>query len=675
MGRPKRKLPARRFVSKIKAVGNLQDILERALAEHRAGRIAAAEQVYRDLVAEDSDFHPAWHLLGVALLQQGRAAEAVHALQRAATLNPSEAKYQNNLGGALSALSRAEDALSAFEQAAALAPGYAEPIYNAGVVHQNAGRMVEAEEAYRRALAVAPDHAGAHNNLGAVFQEQGRLDDALRHFEAAAAIEATNSEALRNIASLHEMSGDRDAAREAIGRAMVKAPSSSFTIKNALLLPVVYADKADLDDSRQVFAKGLKELLASPLAIKDPVLEGARGPFFLAYQGQNDRHLAEQLADIYRRACPLLVFTAPHCLRSRRRTGRLRIGFLSRYFSNHTIGKLNRGLIARLPRGRFEVYVFSIGNAADELAKEIQVSADVFVRLDSNLKGAAQRIADMELDVLHYTDLGMDPFSYFLAFMRLAPIQTMSWGHPVTSGLGTIDHFISWDAAETEEADDHYTERLTRFSRMVSYYPRPAPVPPIDRGSMGWKAGRRVYFCAQTLFKIHPDMDLAFRGIIERDPEAQIVLIANTGARAREGLLTRWRKQGIEDSFAFVPRMTNERYRQMLGAADVVIDSFPFSGGNSSLDAFADGVPIVTLPGEYLRGRVTAAMYKQMAIDECTARSVADYADKAVLMARSPDMHRNLSLKIAERNAELFDDQRVIKEFADFFERVADEHR
>ena len=153
------------------------------------------------------------------------------------------------------------------------------------------------------------------------------------------------------------------------------------------------------------------------------------------------------------------------------------------------------------------------------------------------------------------------------------------------------------------------------------------------------------------------------------------MLIANTGARAREGLLTRWRKQGIEDSFAFVPRMTNERYRQMLGAADVVIDSFPFSGGNSSLDAFADGVPIVTLPGEYLRGRVTAAMYKQMAIDECTARSVADYADKAVLMARSPDMHRNLSLKIAERNAELFDDQRVIKEFADFFERVADEHR
>lgn len=648
-----------------------EDTFQRAVAEHRAGRFAAAETAYRLLLARDETFHPAWHALGVALLQSGNSAEALNALERAVEIAPHEAKYHNNLGSTLVALGRDAEAKAAFAQSAAIAPDYAEAVYNLGVIDYRAGRLTEAEAFFRRAIEIDPTHAEALNNLGAILQERGQLLPALESFEAAVTARPSYFDAVNNVAGWHEVLGNRAEARDWLTRASALRPASALAVKRALLSPVVYRDPEDIERTRRDVEDGLARLEADPPHLDDPLHLAARGHYFLTYDGRDIRGFNERLAAFYRRACPSLNYVAPD-LDRRRRGERLRIGFVSEHFHFHSVGRLYRGLIARLPRARFEVIVFVVGNSDDQMAREIRASADKVVRLPSDFAGASATLAEAKLDILHYADVGMDPMTYFLAFHRLAPVQTTSWGHPITTGLQTIDHFISWNGAELPGAQSHYSEKLQRFERMISYFERVAPVASSGRDSFGLPADRHIYLCQQTLYKIHPDMDMAFRGIVERDPAALILFIDSKTQHARDILSQRWRRQGLSEHMQLVPRMGAERYLQMLPVADVLLDSFPYSGGLTALDCFSLGLPIVTYPSEFMRGRIAGAMYRQMDVEGCTAVSLDDYAAKAVLIASNDDARHAVRQLIADRSAALFEDARVIDEFSAFYEAAAE---
>ena len=153
--------------------------------------------------------------------------------------------------------------------------------------------------------------------------------------------------------------------------------------------------------------------------------------------------------------------------------GRLKVGFLSAYFRDHTIGRLNIGRIERLPRADFSVTVLSVGPHGDEMAQRFRRAADRYVVLPRDVAEARRLIADEKLDILLFTDVGMDALTYTLAFSRMAPLQSATWGHPVTTGSPSIDCFLSSKLLETEDADRHYTERLVRLPSLGTYYERP----------------------------------------------------------------------------------------------------------------------------------------------------------------------------------------------------------
>ncbi len=649
-----------------------EEALARALAEHRAGRPEAAEPVYRRLVAEAPACHAAWHLLGIVLLNRGAAPEAVAHIGRALDLAPDNARYAANLGVACQAAGRSGDAIAAFERVHALDPTDGEPLFAIGTIHQEANDAARAEAFYRRALALDPGHAPASNNLGVLLKDAGRREDARALFERAAAADAGYVEAHLNLGQLAEELGDVAVARRHFDTVLARGPDPAAAFKRALLLPVVYGSAADVAQHRRRFEAALAGLAASPPRLRDPLREGSRAPFFLAYQGYDDRAVNEALAGLYRRACPELSYVAPHCRAPRPPAGRIRIGFVSKHLRGHTIGKLNRGLIAGLPRAAFEVTVFSVGASDDAMAAEIRNSADHAVRLPATLEGARRAIADRGLDILYFPDIGMEPFTYFLAFARLAPVQCTTWGHPVTSGLDTLDYFVSCRAAETAQAGAHYSERLVPFERFSTCFRRPARVSGA-RAEFGLPEGRTIYLCPQTLFKLHPDMDAAFTGIAARDPRALFVLIDMGNPAARAGLEARWAAAApqLARHVVFVPRMDEAKFMRLLTLADVMLDPFPFCGGNTSLEAFAQHVPIVTFPSELLRGRLTAALYAQMGIAEGVAESLEAYVARAVAIATDRDRHAALVGAIAERADALFDDREVIAEFARFFETAA----
>ena len=425
----------------------------------------------------------------------------------------------------------------------------------------------------------------------------------------------------------------------------------------------------------------LDELLAEgpkPLGqVPDPFAASLWTNFYLAYHGENDRDLQVKTAAVYRRICPSLDYVAPHCSAQRTRGGRIKVGLISNFLRNHSIGRTSRGLFARLSREHFEVTAIFVAPAVDDaFSQAIRRDAEHAVVVPRDLERAREAIAALHLDVLFYQDIGMEPFTYFLAYARLAPVQCVSFGHPDTTGIPTIDWFVSNDAYEPAGASAHYSESLYLLHDLptLAYYYRPQPREPRKpRTAFGLPDGGRLYLCPQNLFKVHPDMDDLIAGILRADPDGIVVLVEGRVRNWSRLLRARWQgtMADVQQRIVFVPRMRDEDYLNLIALADVMLDTVHFNGMNTSLEALAVGTPIVTMPGAFQRGRHTQAMYRSMGLDDLVAADASAYVAMAVRLANDPEWRAEVVGRILERNGVLFENDAVVREFERFFVDVA----
>jgi predicted O-linked N-acetylglucosamine transferase (SPINDLY family) len=496
-----------------------------------------------------------------------------------------------------------------------------------------------------RALDAAPD-VRLLLRLAAALQERNRGADALACYQRILEIDPANGEALLCLAVLHE-DASVDQGRAYMDRYIHARPrDAAGHLRRALMLPAIAQSTEHIDQVTQRLDGELDAILSGRFPpIPQPEFEVGATPFFLAYYGRNPRPLVAKVA----RACRSVYPTQTECRRKLFSNGkRLRIGFISAHFYEHSVGKTLYGFIRDLPRDQYEVLVFALAPRADEWNARLRSAADRYTELPLEVAKAREAIAAANLDIAFFADLGMDPVTYFLAYWRLAPLQAATWGHSVTSGIDTVDYYVSHDAVEIPNAQEHYTERLIR---LPGYFVPRYLKPPLPSPRAARARGRR-YHCPQNLFKLHPDFDSALRGILERDAEAQIVLVDSN--RPWTGQLDQ-RLQRSLGAYAsrvhIAPRMSHAQFLEHLAGADVVLDPFYFGGWNSSCDAFALGVPIVTLPGFLLPGRYTGGLYQEMGVEGAVASSPEDYVDIALRLARDEPFREQIS----GRSGRLFD--------------------
>ena len=548
--------------------------------------------------------------------------------------------------------------------------------YREGLAHARAGRYDAAFAPLQHAAAAAPDDAAIANDLGACLELAGDLTAALACYERACRL-ADLPLYLANLAKAHNRSGRHRAARETWLRLHAHpgaADRDRYALYAALQLPAIPQDEAEIDAVRAEVAAALARLAAQPLAIAHPE-DGYAMPFFLSYHGRGNRELFVALSQLLRRATPSLSFVAPHCIDYAGPRGpRIRVGFISAFLHNHSIGHTTRGFIAELDRRRCEVVTLRLPPFVhDELARTIDADSDRVVRVEGTLAAMRSTIAAEALDVLFFQDIGMEPWSYFLAFARLAPVQCVSFGHPDTTGIDTVDWFVSGELFELPGAAADYSERLhlVVHAGTLAYY-QPPEVPAATDDAPAGPApapGLHRYLCAQTLFKVHPRMDALFGAILGRDPAAEIVLIEATERQWTQALRSRLQRSlgALAERIRFVPRARHRAYLQLIASAHVSLDTVGFNGMNTSLEAFALDVPVVTLPTDLQRGRHTAGMYRRMGLERHIAATDDDYVDRAVRAGCDPAFRAAWSADIAAHKAVLYRDAEVVRQFEDFF--------
>jgi CRISPR-associated protein Csy1 len=410
----------------------------------------------------------------------------------------------------------------------------------------------------------------------------------------------------------------------------------------ALFLPQIYDDIDDLRRWRTRYARGLDELESdlTRLQKKPEALWGLDwSNFYLGYQGENDLALQRRYANVVdalaKAAAPgwtVPIEPATH------RERRPRIGFASSFFRNCTVGSYFGPWATGLDRNRFEVHVFHYALEIDQATVGIRNGVERFVHVPRNARQIATEIREADLDVLIYPQLGMDGCDVTLAAMRLAPVQCAAWGHPETTGSRMIDGFFSCADMEPEDASSHYSERLLRLPGLGTRYARPE-VAPATRMRFGLPDAGRLYVCPHSLFKIHPDNDTMFADILERDPSSLLVLCADltqpvsTQFRTRLGRVLREHGIDFDRRVLFQPLRPPPEFRSMLSVCDVMLDTLHWSGGNTSLDALAADLPIVTRPGAMMRGRQSAAMLRAIGLPELVVDSPTEAAKKAIEIA------------------------------------------
>ena len=205
------------------------------------------------------------------------------------------------------------------------------------------------------------------------------------------------------------------------------------------------------------------------------------------------------MSALYRTLAPKLKYVAEHLLRRdetqgrRERNDRIRVGFVSKFLTvNHAHGQLLEGVISHLPRTTFEVVAIAIPNSQTAVLDSIRNGSDVFVTTSLNFFEVRETIAKLELDVLVYADFLSEPITHFLVHSRLARVQCVFWGNPITTGTDTIDYYMSGEYMERKDSEQDYTEQVVLLPGQGIWYDR-IPFPHTALKALGGRVGSRVH--------------------------------------------------------------------------------------------------------------------------------------------------------------------------------------
>ncbi len=701
--------------------------LNRARQLLQMGRPEEAKNTLRKVLESDPNHPDTAYLLGMIFLQSGDAKSAAPHMETAARGWPNNAEAQVNLGHCLRAVGRFDDAAAAIERAIAINPDFAQAYNNLGLIRRSQGRLKEAEAAYREALAIIPNLVPANFNLANVLQQMGRYAEAVTvyhrlntlapsnpdthtglalaldgindhagakaSYERAIQLEPRHVPALANLGLMLKRLGKIDEAlvwlqraveanprsadaQEKYARALWDSgrydegvahfeeavrlrPTAETRVNAATLVPPVFTSLESVTQWRERLVREVGKLRGDGVKI-DLTDHIARSPFYVVYSGLDDRDVLSEIAELHQAPSDPAL--------SRGAAGRLRVGFISAFLKDHTVGLWTQGLIARLPRDKFEIIGISTVPHADDVARFIRGQCDRFIDLPSRVVEMRSAIANLGLDVLIYADLGMEGITYTLAFSRLAPVQCVMWGHPSTSGIGTIDYFLSSELAEAEGAEANYTERLVRFKNLPLYYYRPPQAPLRTREDFKQPSDGHLYGCLHSTFKLHPQFDVVTGELLRRDASGTLLIPRTGSANWDRMVLDRLRATypDVVERIRFFDRLARDDFRGLTKLCDATLAPFPFGAGDTSMESLAAGVPVVTMPTNYLRGNFTAALYRVMGVEECVAKSPEEYVEMCLRLANDKEWRAKVVADIETNSHKLFEDMRGVHELAEF---------
>lgn len=615
------------------------------------GKLAEAEDICRDLLRRNPANPDAHGTLGTIRYFEKRYESAREHMQRALAGKPEFLDARNVLGLVRMEHDRdIEGAAREFEDILRTAPEYVNAWVNLGNIHYNTYRYDRARQCYERVLALDPDNFYALNNLGSILATSGQYAEGIELFKRAFALRENDQELLGNLMNFLMLGKRWGEAYELLPKFMrTRNPGlATFTAYNFCKLGCLW------EQEQKLLPQVLSMISRGNVSIH-------------AFENVNLSLLAnpnvtiERLFEIHKAAGE-----AMRKLRTRKpheehgpafaRRGKIRIGYLSPDFRAHAVNNFFRGIINAHDRDCFEIFLYSsvAPDSCDETTEQYRQVADCHV--DANVlndEELAQRIHDDGIQIL--VDLAGFTFRSRIAVMAYqpAPVQVSYIGYPYTSGLREIDYFLSSEHLDGPRNRHFFTEAQLHLPdspfTFDSLTVQPIePVPPFERN------GRITFGTLNNPYKYSPRLVGVWSGILRRVTGSRLVINhpSCNFIPTRQSLLDAFAAQGIAaDRIDIVwekhPKVSHLHYYNDI---DISLDTFPLTGGTTTVDVIWMGVPTVTLVGDVYYQRLSYSFLMNTGVDvsDLCAFSEAEYADKAVALAGNPERMRELRARLPQ---------------------------
>ncbi len=618
---------------------------------------------------------------GYALQELGLHGDAVASYDRVLTRQPAHVPSLFNRGNALQELGRHEEAIASYDKALAIDPGNTGVLNNRGTSQLMLGRFGDAAASYDRALAIAPDFADALVNKGNMLLEQNRLEEAVACYQRVLGIEADNLRALSCLGVALAEQGKREESLKCYDRILALDPGNAEArwMHAMVTLPIVLGPGEETAGPRQQFSRELDELIAWSRSSGADTLDliGQSQPFWLVYQEEDNRGLFAKYGTLCASAMARWRDTQNLALPGDRPPGPLRVAIVSAHIHNHSVWIcLVKGWLRQFDRNRIEPHLFYTGSRQDAETDWARARSASFTQGARGLRQWVDAILAARPDVLIYPEIGMDAMTTKLASLRLAPLQITAWGNPDTSGLPTLDYYLSAEAFEPPGAQENYTEQLLALPRLGCCFTPLSfvPVEP-DLAGLGIDPGAPVFACPGSPFKYTPRHDRVFIEIARKLKRCQFVFFLyerrELTDKLRQRFAASFARAGLEysDYCKFIPWQSPPAFHGLMKRADAYLDTIGFSGFTTAMQAIECGLPIVTIEGRFMRGRLASGILRTLGVDELVAGNESDYVALAVRLATDAEYRQRVRERIERSRDSLYHDAAPVLALQDFLLR------
>lgn len=611
--------------------------------------------------------------LGYCLAATGRHQDAMTTLEAALELEPTRSAVWLALGNVAVQASHQDKALSSYQQALVLTPNNPELRYRYALALMQWGQTTEATHHLKAVYQDNPDHVQAGLALAALYMETRQFAAALSLYEQLHNQFPSNWNVVAAYAEALDEHGNYEKARYLHQRLLIAQPHHwPYRLSFGRSLPIVAQTKDDILIARERLSQTLNTLSQLPITLPlEPAcnLPDVHPPFYLAYQPDDERllrqrysHWIQQTLQPHHQPLIQLPISPPS-------QGPVRLGILVTRHHEAIFCRLMKGFLAALNPQHIDLLILCPTASVNRCRQELALpDSQPIIGLSGSLPQQIRQIKALNLNALHFYEVGTDTENYLLPFFRLAPLQLTSWGYPVTSGIPTLDVYASAAAFETQDADSHYSEQLWRLPGPPGVFQRPKPSAPRHHLKTHFNLQSvHSYTCPQNLFKLHPDFDRLVGNILRRDPQGVFVLL--------DGLLPPWKTQllsrfertlhDVLDRIKFLPRQTPQGYIDLLAASDLILDPLYYGGGSSSLEALGVGTPVITCPGPYQRSRHTAGFYRLMQLEDLIVSHPEHYHLKALELGTNPATREHWHRQILEKSTILFNNPTFVNAYQD----------
>ena len=613
-----------------------------------------------------------WFQRGVARQNAGDPFEAINCYGRVIALGGKAFGVYYNLAYALQTIGKEDEALENYIEATRLNPDFAEAHNNLGNIFLKRERLEEAQNCYERALSTNPNLDDAHFNLGLVLQKRGELAQAVECFRTVCQLTPDRADAWINQCILLLLLKRTEDWLEAFRTFEKTAQPSSFLVLTGLMscryLGDLEREQRYLEQALDwQFGAGETEM-ASRLLGMIQYFDVGQEQLLRLYQRYNTLVSQSHAADV--------PFLPPR----RTRGDKLRVGYLSPDFRTHVMGLLMAEVFKRHDGSRFEIYAYSLAEPVfdDAVTASFRALSHKFVTVARlSEQQAARLIAEDDLDIL--VDMGGHAAYAKPAILAYKParIQITHPGYRGALGLDAADYRLTDAYADLPENADFMIENLLPMEGCIFplRHVEPARDHGYSRAALGLE-GKIVFGVFVSIMKLSPRCLSVWRAVLDK-VEHGVLVFSPLDRGEYPSFVRQVQAAGIpEEKIAFIQPPKDESIgRARYGLVDIVLDTFPYSGGDTTLAALDMGVPVVTLAGKRHSERATYSILKNLGVESTIAASEQDFVAIAQRLATDPAFRESVKNEIQAglKESPLVDTDAYVRHLEDAYSRAAEE--